>query len=237
MNSIKEKVVVITGASRGLGVALAHACAHEGAHCVLGGRNKEELEVVAQEIGGTAVVCDVTDEVQVKKLAQQTLEHFGRIDIWINNAGIWMPPTPIDEVDSQRMKNLFDVNVFGLIYGSKAAFEQMKKQGSGMIVNIISTSALEGRPLSSIYCATKFAVAGYTKSLTLAGAPHNILGIGIYPGGMKTHLFDEQAVPRPDWDDYMDPADVAKKIITHITQDTPDPEFIIRRPKQEGVGV
>lgn len=225
---LKEKVVVITGASRGLGRALARAFAAEGAHLVLANRNANELNDVARETGGIAVVTDVSEEAQVRELAKTAIEKYGRIDAWINNAGIWMPHTPIEKMDWRRVHELFEVNVFGLMYGSKEALVQMKKQKSGTIVNIISVRGIDPKPNEAGYTASKFAATGFTKTLRMEAEPHGIRVFGIYPGGMKTHLFDE--APRENYHEFMDPADVAAKIVAHIKDDDADPDLILKRP-------
>lgn len=118
--------------------------------------------------------------------------------------------------------------MFGTIYGSKAALIQMKKQNSGTIVNILSTSALEGRLGSSGYGASKYAALGFTKSLRLEGDESGVKTVAVYPGGMQTHLFDEQ---RPEnYDQYMDPKIVAEKVVANLEQEDPEEELIIKRP-------
>ena len=225
---IKDKVVVITGSSKGLGKSLAYAFTEKGAKVVVNARNKNELIEVASDIGALPVVADVTKEKEVLVLADAVIDKYGRIDIWINNAGIWMPHVPIEEMDWKRVHELMEVNLFGTIYGSKAALVQMRKQGSGVIVNIISTSGLQGRPDSSGYCASKYAARGFTESLRVEAKNSNIKVIAVYPGGMKTHLFDEK---KPDdIDKYMEPEFVADKIIQNLMQENPKEELIVRRP-------
>ena len=225
---IKDKVVVITGSSRGLGKALASAFADEGAKVVVNARNKGELEEVATAVNAFPVVADVTKEKEVLALADAVIKKFGRIDIWINNAGIWMSHAPIETMDWQRVHELVEVNLFGTIYGSKAALVQMRKQDSGAIINIISTSALEGRAGSSGYGASKYAAAGFTKALRAETKGSNIKVIAAYPGGMKTHLFDEK---RPDdIDKYMEPEFVADKILQNLVQENSEEELIVKHP-------
>ena len=225
---IKNKVVVITGSSKGLGRALAYAFTEKGAKVVVNARNKNELIEVANDMGALPVVADVTEEKEVLVLADAVIDKCGRIDIWINNAGIWMPHAPIEKMDWQEVHELVEVNLFGTIYGSKAALIQMRKQGSGVIVNIISTSGLQGRPDSSGYCASKYAARGFTESLRVEAKNSNIKVIAVYPGGMKTHLFDEK---KPDdIDKYMEPEFVADKIIQNLIRDNPEEELIVKRP-------
>lgn len=227
MTSLKDQVVVITGASRGLGRALAYAFTQEGARLVLANRHDDELAGVARETGGSAVVTDVSDEEQVRKLAKTVIEKCGRIDLWINNAGIWMPHVPVEQLDWRRVHELFEVNVFGLMYGSKEALIQMKKQGGGTIVNITSIRGIDPKANEAGYTASKYAATGFTKCLHLEAEPYGIRVIGVYPSGMKTHLFDE--APREDYDQFMDPRDVAAKIITHIKDNNVDPDLILKR--------
>lgn len=225
---IKDKVVVITGSSKGLGKSLAYAFAEKGARVVVNARNKDELIEVANDIGAFPVVADVTKEEEVSALAKAVINQYGSIDIWINNAGIWMPHAPIEEMDWKQVHELVEVNLFGTIYGSKAALIQIKKQNFGMIINIISTSGLQGRPNSSGYCASKYAARGFTESLREEGRDSNIKVLAIYPGGMRTHLFDEK-IP-DDINNYMEPEFVADRIIQNLMQENPEEELIIRRP-------
>lgn len=229
---MKDKIIVITGASRGLGEYMARILAQKGAKLVISARNKTELEKLAQEIGATAIVADVTKENEVAALAQKTISQFGKIDIWINNAGVWMPKSSFEDLDMKKVHDLFEVNVFGMAYGSQQAIIQMKKQGYGMIVNIVSSSALTGRALISMYSASKHAAKGLTDSIRDELKDINISVIGVYPGGIKTHLFDERKPE--DFKDYMEPQDVAEKIITNIEKEKPDFEQILKRPAQPG---
>lgn len=222
------KIVVITGGSKGLGKALAIAFGNKGAKVVISSRNKEELEVTASKLDIASIVCDVTKESDVQNLADEVLKKYGRIDIWINDAGVWLPHASIEETNWQRVHEMFEVNIFGTIYGSKVALIQMRKQDFGMIINILSTSALDGRPRSSGYCASKYAAAGFTKSLRKEVEGTNIKVFGIYPGGMQTSFFDEKK-PR-EFDEFMSADFVATKIIENLTSGTPEEEQIIKRP-------
>lgn len=227
--TFKDKVIVITGASKGLGRALVQAFSKNGAKLVLAARLKSALELLAKDVNGVSVATDIRSEDQVFELAKQAINKFGKIDIWINNAGIWTPHAPIEKLDSKRVHEMIEVNLFGTIYGSKAALTQMKKQKSGVIINIISTVALEGRVGSAGYGASKYAVVGFTKTLRLEAKPEDISVIAVYPGGMKTNFFDER---KPDdIDKYMEPSFVAEKIIENLKKHAPEEELIIRRPQ------
>ncbi len=227
---MKDKVVVITGGSRGLGECIARLLISKGAKVVISDIDVSQLQKTSVELGATAIVADVTKEPDMQSLAQQTVAQFGQIDLWINNAGIWLPRAPAEEIDMKRAHELFEVNLFGTMYGSRAALAQMKKQSSGTILNIISTSALQGRPNSSVYCASKYAIRGFTDSLRLELADKGISVTAVYPGGMKTHLFDES---KPDdFDEYMSPDLAADKIVENLEKTVPDPELVLKRPGQ-----
>ncbi len=223
----KNKVVVITGASRGLGKALAGMLVAKGCKVVISSRDKKELKKAAEEIGAVAIAADVTKEKGISQLAQRVVSKYGQIDIWINNAGIWVPHVPVEELDMKRVHQMMEVNLFGTIYGSRSALLQMKKQSSGTIVNIISSSALAGRPKSSGYAASKFAARGFTESLREELREAGVKVVAVFPGGMKTHFFDEGKPA--DIGDYMSPEFVAQKIVENLEQESPEETLIIKR--------
>ena len=224
---LKNKVVVITGAGRGLGKALAVLFMTAEAKVVISDYEQDGLQKTANEIGAYPLVTNVTNENEVIDLAKTVVKKYGTIDVWINNAGIWLPHTPVEELDMKKVHNAMEVNAFGTMYGSKTAYIQMKKQDSGAIINIMSVSALSGRPGAAGYCATKYAISGFTKSLQLEAKNTRIQVIGVYPDKMKTNLFDED---KPDdYDTFMDPAYVAQIILNNLTQETPPEELIIKR--------
>ena len=226
MSTLKDKIVVITGGTHGLGKAMALNCHESGAKVVVCARDEVGFDELVK-LGILAVKADVTKESDIGNVMKVTLEKLGRVDIWINNAGIWLPHEVIEKTDWTRAHDLMEVNLFGTVYGSKTALMQMRKQGSGCIVNILSTSALEGRATSSAYCASKYAARGFTLSLQEEVEGLKICAIAVYPGGMKTDLFDEE---RPDnYNEYMEPTYVAGKIVENLEKDEPEKEQIIRR--------
>lgn len=223
---LENKVVVITGANKGLGKELAKTLIAKGALVTVSGRDQRGLEETTKELGAEWFAADVTKENEVSELATAVVAKHGRIDIWVNNAGIWMKHGPITELDTLKLHELIEVNLFGTVYGSKAALIQMKKQRAGTIINILSTSALEGRLGSSGYGASKYAALGFTKSLRLEGNESGVETLAVYPGGMQTHLFDEE---KPDnYADYMQPKYVAEKIVSNLELDNPDEELVIK---------
>src|SRR5665647_729508 len=159
---LKNKVVVITGGSKGSGRALALAFLKDGSKVVV---CSKEGDFENLESGIVGIKADVTKESEIQSLAEKVVNDFDKIDIWINNAGIWLPHKPIEETDWERAHDLMEVNLFGTVYGSKIALAQMRKQDFGLIVNIISTSGLNGKINETAYCASKFAASGFTRSL------------------------------------------------------------------------
>jgi len=221
-----KQTVVITGGTKGLGRALAEQFVAKECRVIICAREKDEVETVAKEIGATPFVADVTKEADMKALADFAIASFGRIDIWINNAGVWMPHVPVEQLDIERVKKLFEVNVFGVMSGSKYALAQMRKQEKGTIINIISISGLVGHPLSSGYAASKWAVRGFAESLRAECKESAIKVISVYPSYMKTDLFNEQKPE--DLENYMPPESVAQKILENLEQENPREELIIK---------
>ncbi len=162
-------VVVITGASSGIGAATALAFARGGSRVVLGARRADRLADVVRDcqgVGGVAigVTTDVAQADQVQALVAAAVEQFGRIDVMVNNAGYGQFGR-VHELSDEDMRRIFDVNFFGVFYGCKAAAPVMIRQRSGHIFNISSIIGKRGSPFHGAYCATKFAVAGLTDSM------------------------------------------------------------------------
>lgn len=193
-NNIKDKVVVITGASSGLGEAAAKHLSWLGATVVLGARRADRIDKLAKEIhdnGGNAlaIVVDVTQRDQVKRLVDATVEAFGRVDVILNNAGV-MPLSPIDRLNVDEWDMMIDVNIKGVLNGIAAVLPYMKEQKSGQIIN---TSSVAGHKVfngSAVYSATKFAVRALTEGLRMDVKPYNIRTTIVCPGAVKTELLE-----------------------------------------------
>ncbi|MFA7286799.1 MAG: SDR family oxidoreductase [Patescibacteria group bacterium] len=224
---MKDKVIVITGGSKGLGKGLANILANNSNRVVICARHEVELDKTAKEIGAIPFLADVAKEEDVELLAAYAVKEFGCIDLWINNAGIWLPHASIEDTDLKKVQEMFLVNVFGTMNGSKIALTQMRKQGHGTVVNIISTSGLIARPQSSGYAASKWAVRGFTDSIREEVKGTDIHVLSVYPGGMQTDLFGEQ---KPEeMNKYMTFESVAEKIIENLDALEPLTELIIKR--------
>lgn len=221
---MQGKIVVITGGTRGLGRALRVSFGARGNSVVIAARSIDKTSY-DRESGILSVRTDVIKELDVKRLADLVVEKYHRIDIWINNAGIWLPHAPIEKIDIKMVHKMMEVNLFGTIYGSKYALIQMRKQKGGVIVNILSSSALDGGIGSSGYCASKFAASGFTKCLRLESENDNVKVVSVYTRGMRTNLFDEE---KPmSYDNFMDPGYVAEKIITNLKESNIKQDLVI----------
>lgn len=228
--TFKDKIIVITGASQGFGKALAQAFKKEGAQIIISSHDKKTLENTVKELSVDFFLADVTIFENVKKLNEYAIDKYKRIDVWINNAGIQIAPSLVEEINLQRLHDLFDVNFFGYFYGCQIALSQMKKQNSGLIININSTAGLEGKPEISAYSSSKFAVKGLTESVRKENKDSGIKVYGIFPGGMKTDIYKEK-YPN-DFEDYMDIDSVVEKIMVNLKSENPEMDLIIKRPSK-----
>ena len=210
-NKIKGKVVVITGASSGLGEASARLLSAQGATVVLGARRSDRLQSLADELSGTggkalAVATDVTHRNQVKKLVDTAAQKFGRVDVMINNAGI-MPRAPLERLTIDDWDRTIDVNIKGVLYGIAAALPHMKKQKSGHMIFVSSVAGHKIGPDFAVYAATKHAVRALAEGFRQEVKPYNIRTTIISPGAVATELPDSVTEP-----------DIAEKIRTYYDE-------------------
>jgi NADP-dependent 3-hydroxy acid dehydrogenase YdfG len=196
--NINGKVVVITGASSGLGEATARRLAGEGAKLVLGARRVDRIQALANELhlgAGAAVQTDVTDYEQVKRLVDAAAAVHGRIDVIINNAGL-MPHSLLEHGRVEDWNRMIDVNLRGVLYGIAAALPHMTRQKSGHIINVSSVAGHKVRPGSAVYAATKAAVRMLSEGLRQEVKPYNIRTTIISPGAVATEL--PNSITEPD---------------------------------------
>ena len=193
MNGIKDKVVLITGASSGIGEAAAHLLAEQGAKIVVGARRVERLEKLVADItakGGTArhKAVDVTKRAEVEAFADFAREAFGRVDVIVNNSGV-MPLAPMAALKIDEWERMIDVNIRGVLYGVAAVLPEMKARGSGQIVNVASIAAHLVMPTAAVYCATKHAVWAISEGLRQENPDIRVTTIS--PGVVATELGDD----------------------------------------------
>ena len=199
-NNIQGKVVVITGASSGLGEAAARLLSAQGAGVVMGARRVDRLQSLADELTrngrkALAVTTDVTHRDQVKNLVDAAVQKFGRIDVMINNAGI-MPRAPLERLTIDDWDRTVDVNIKGVLYGIAAALPQMKKQKSGHMIFVSSVAGHRVGPDFAVYAATKHAVRVLAEGFRQEVKPYNIRTTIISPGAVATEL--PNSVTEPD---------------------------------------
>ena len=244
MSEIKDKVVIITGASSGLGEATARRLAKNGAKLMLAARREERLKELVAEIqkdGGTAKyqVTDVTDQSQVEALAKATHQAYERIDVLVNNAGL-MPLSPLDETKVDEWDKMVDVNIKGVLYAIAAVLPIMRQQKSGHVINLSSVAGHKVFPGGTVYCATKFAVKAISEGIRLE-SNGEIRSTNISPGAVDTELtntisHDETAKNVNEMYSVAIDADAIARAITFAIEQPADVdvnEMIIRPTKQE----
>ena len=188
---LEEKVTLITGASRGLGRALALACAKEGANLVINSRSEDSLQPVVEEVQGTgaevlSVAANVALETEVQKLVDGAVRRFGRIDVLINNAGLLGPRVAIQEYPEDEWRRVIDANLTAPFLLSKAAIPHMPEGAS--IINVVSGVSIEGRAEWGAYSVSKFGVEGLTQILAAELKDRGIRANAVDPGGMRTEM-------------------------------------------------
>ncbi len=185
---VKDKVVVITGASSGLGEATARHLAKHGAKLLLGARRLERLQALAEELSlgsDSAVQTDVTQYEQVRHLVDHAVQTHGRVDAIVNNAGL-MPLSPLEALKVEDWDRTIDVNLKGVLYGIAAALPHMKAQQSGHIINVSSVAGHKVGPGGAVYSATKYGVRAISEALRQEVKPYNIRTTVISPGMVAT---------------------------------------------------
>lgn len=244
-DNIAGKIVVITGASSGLGEATARLLSAQGASVVLGARRIDRLQALADELnegGGKAIALttDVTDHSQVKQLVDAAVQTYGRVDVMINNAGL-MPRALLERLTIDEWDRTIDVNIKGVLYGIAAALPYMKEQQSGHIINVSSVAGHKVGPESAVYAATKHAVRVISEGLRQEVKPYNIRTTVISPGAVTSEL--PSSISEPEiaervqkfYDEFAIPADsFARAVVFAMSQpDDVDINEILYRPTRQ----
>jgi short-subunit dehydrogenase len=231
LKPLDQQVMVITGASSGIGLATTQFAAERGAKLVLASRSERTLAEIVRAIteeGGEAisVVADVSDRRQLEHVAAAAVERFGRIDTWVNNAGLAIYGR-LEEVSDDDSRRLFDINFWGVVYGSLVALPHLKKNG-GALINVGSEASEAVVPLLGMYAASKHAVKGFTDALRieldLEEAPVSVALIQPtavdtpFPQHARNYMDKEPKLPTPQ----IDPEQVAETILAAATDPTRD---------------
>lgn len=244
MQNIKGKVIAITGASSGMGKAIAIELAKNGAKVVLGARRIEQLQQVVEQIestGGdaTCALIDVTNKADLLHLVNTAVENYGKLDVIVNNAGV-SQLSRIDELDIEGWEEMIAINLNGVLYGMAAAIPVFKQQQSGHIINIISTSGIKIVPMQGVYAGTKNAVRTIAEAFRQES--NGIIRItGISPGFVKTDFADniknekmKTAVQKGMEQIAINPIAIANAVIYAVSQpdDVEIGDIVIRPSKQ-----
>ena len=208
----EDKVVLITGGAGGIGLASAKKFAEEGAKIALVDLNKESVDKAAEEIKDAEVItfgANVTDESEVEKFVKETKDHYGRIDVFLNNAGINGKTEDLVDITQENIESVFSVNAFGVFYGLKHVLRVMKEQKSGSVINMGSIGSWIGSPSMSPYVASKHAVVGITKSAALEAADY-----GVRVNAVSPHAVETEMMRRIEANRNPEEAEAAKKAVT-----------------------
>lgn len=223
--NIKDKNIVIVGASSGLGKALAEALAKEECNLFLLSRKIKKVKFSFPVI---KITCDVTSPRGIKKAFSLIDRKTDKIDILINCAGVGLAKK-LEDSKTEEIENVIKTNLIGTILVSREAYKRMLKNKSGHIINISSTSGKKARENETVYCASKWGIVGFTESLRLEARKNKIRVTVVCPGGMKTNFYKD--LPKKDLTGFMDPKYIAEEIVNLIKSDPSicPSEFVIER--------
>jgi len=227
MTDMTGKVVMITGASRGIGEAAARIFAEAGARVVLLARGRERIAEIAGEIGeaALAIPCDISRYWEVETAVRSTVETFGRLDVLIGNAGVLQPIDHLETADPESWGHVIDVNLKGVFHGVRAAMPVMLAAGGGTILNVSSGAAHAPLEAWSAYCASKAGAAMVTRSAHLEGADRGLRVMGLSPGTVATQMQRDikasgiNPVSRLEWEDHIPPEWPAKTLLWMCSPD------------------
>jgi len=226
-NELMPKIIIVSGGSDGLGKEIAKVLTGSNKVIILA-HNEQKLKTVSEEIGCDYVLADVSRYDQVEKAINNVLDKYGHLDCLVNSAGIWAKGKITDNT-FEEITEILDVNTKGTIFLCKAVLPQMEKQGGGEIINIISQDGLCAKKDRSLYHSSKWAITGFTKCLQLDYSEKNIKVTGVYPGLMRTTLFEKKGVQR-DLTHSLNLVEVAKLVeyVINLSPDTHIPEIGIK---------
>ena len=224
--NLKNKTVVVTGASDGIGKHIAKELAKEKVKLVLIGRNILRLKKVKEEViklgspQAKTYICDLQDSSQIKLCVEKIIQDFGSIQVLVNNAGIWQKRGQLEEIDDKQVQEIIQTNLLGTIFFTKHLLPTLREQAEAAIINISSRSGVKAQAGQSVYTASKWAVRGFTKVLVEDLKNTNIKVAGVYQGGTNTDLFKKAG---EDWSDekyssFIPPQELAKTIVFMLSR-------------------
>jgi Short-chain dehydrogenases of various substrate specificities len=222
-----NKVIVITGGTDALGLALAKDLIVDNTIVLIGKDNDKNTEISA-ELNCDVWDCDVTDYKRVEESIEEIINHHGKIDVLINNAGVWLAGDPVEN-SFEQISNCIDVNTKGPIYLTKAVLPYMYENNNGLIINVCSQASFDSDDFSSVYSASKWAMRGFNRAIQKQVSKKNIKVTGFYPGFMQTEIF-KKAGNDYDTSTGLETEKVAKAIrfIISCDNDVIIPEFGIK---------
>jgi NADP-dependent 3-hydroxy acid dehydrogenase YdfG len=196
VSDLKDKIAIVTGASSGIGDATVQALVQEGFKVAAVARRKDRLDALAKQFNGQVfpLVGDISKEEESKRVIEQTVNKWGRIDILVANAGL-MHLSPIRESKSEEWRKMVDINVMGLMYNVHHVLPYMIEQKSGHIITLSSVAGRNIFPNGAVYCATKFAVCAFSEALRQEVCKDNIRVTVVEPGAVQTELADHVSHP------------------------------------------
>ncbi len=215
--NLKDKTVLITGGSEGLGFSLAKLLVEKGADVHVTGRTKSKLDDAAKFIDKDNFHTHVADVSSYEEMQNVLMDIRDDVEVLVNNAGVWIEGE-LEGYDYENISRVIDINVKGVIYTTRLVLPSMLRANEGIILNICSTSGLGPRPNQSVYSASKYAVKGFTECLTEDLKETEIRVVGFYPGGMHTKLF-EKAGSNKDIEGWMDTDNVATILMFMLEND------------------
>jgi len=200
MPNLTGKVAIVTGSTKGIGLAIAERMVNEGASVVISARTKTDVDEVAERLGENAVgiVCDVADPTSCRSLVRATMERFGRLDVLVNNAGLGVFK-PISEMSIEEWRRQIDVNLGGVFYLSKEALQHLSASGDGYIVNIGSLASRNSFAGGTGYNASKFGLLGMSEAMMLDVRYDDVRVSIVMPGSVNTPFNDNEPSPERSW--------------------------------------
>ena len=213
--SIRNKIAVITGGSKGIGYAIADALLKEGASAFICGRDEQDLNDAFERLGKSGnvlgTVCDVRDEDSVKAMLEDCVARFGGFDVLVNNAGIGYFGKTIEEMSSNEFRATIETNLFGVFYACHHAIPILKKRGGGYIINISSLAGQNAHPRMAAYNASKFGLNGFSEALMQEVRHDGIKVSYICPGSVNTDFGSDTAGPEKSWQ--LQAEDIAEVVV------------------------